>query len=141
MKRTLSLLLLILTLALPARAQSTVGPDPDNLPACTDYVWYFGNLSGGIGMWPGKAAQSIYVCGFNFWSNGTVNLGLVYGTGSTCSTGTTKITPAFQFAAQTGLTDHPPIYEGLLPIPPGNNLCLNASGAVSAQAIVYFGQW
>lgn len=81
--------------------------------------------------------RNIELCGFDFFAGGTVNLKLVYGTGSTCGTGTVNITPAFQFTAQTGLVDPSSVSRGLF-VPAGNDLCINASSGVAAQAIVYY---
>jgi hypothetical protein len=43
----------------------------------------------------------IYVCGYTMSSINAVNVKLVYGTGTKCGTGTTSLTPAYQFQAST----------------------------------------
>jgi hypothetical protein len=131
----------IFVLARPSHAQQGIAPNPDLLTACNQSVIYDSSASGSTRIVVGTATKQIYVCGFTFFASGTVNVDLIYGTGGTCGTGATKITPAFQFTAQTGLIDHLPVYQGLVPVPVSNDLCLNTSGAVAFQAIVYFSQW
>jgi hypothetical protein len=88
----------------------------------------------------GTNGEAIYVCGYTFFSAGTVNVELDYGTGSACATGTKKIVPAYEFTAQTGISDQSPIFRGLA-APSGNALCIKISGSVAVQAIVYFAQF
>ncbi len=88
----------------------------------------------------GLNGEAIYVCGYTFFSAGTVNVELDYGTGSACATGTKKIVPAYEFTAQTGISDQSPIFRGLA-APSGNALCIKVSGSVAVQAIVYFAQF
>lgn len=78
----------------------------------------------------------LYICGYTFFAAGTVNVDLVYGTGTACATGTTKLTPAYQFTAQTGIVDASPFYRGMS-VPGGQNLCINTSAGVAVQAVVY----
>ena len=47
--------------------------------------------------------QTIFVCGYNFIANGTVNVKFVYGTGASCGTGTTDLTGAYPLTAQAGI--------------------------------------
>lgn len=117
------------------------GTSPNQMFACTSSAIYDASTSGATLLVTGTATQTIYVCGYVFWSNGTANVNLVYGTGATCGTGTTKITPAFQMGAQTGIVDHLPVYTGLAAVPSSNNLCINSSAAVAVQAIVYYTQF
>ena len=140
----LAILFLVLSLAPKAHAQGGVAPNPDLLTACNQSVIYDSSASGDTKVVTGVSNKQIYVCGFTFFAAGTANVGLVYGTltgSDQCGTGTTKITPAFQFTAQTGLVDHLPVYQGLLPVPVSNNLCLDTSAGVPIQAVVYFSQW
>jgi len=104
---------------------------------CNQSAQYDAATSGPTLLVTGTATGGIYVCGFVFWADGIVNVDLIYGTGATC-TGATKVTPLFQFTAQTGIVDHLPVYTGLPPVPPSNNLCINASTGVQIQAIVYY---
>jgi hypothetical protein len=83
---------------------------------------------------------SVYVCGYAFLASGTVNVELDYGTGTACATGTKKIIPAYQFTAQTGMSDQSPIFRGLY-APSGTALCIKTSGGVAVQAVVYYAQF
>jgi len=123
---------------LPVHAQ---GVSPNQMFGCNQSAQYDNSTSGSTLLVTGANTKGIYVCGWNIWSGGTVNVKLVYGTGSTCGTGTTSITPAFQFTAQTGDVDHLPVYTGIPPVPASNNLCINTSGSVAVQAIVYYTQF
>ena len=136
---------LALSLFLPPSgwAQQNSAPNPDFLTACTQSVIYDASTNGATLLVASSGTARIYVCGWNFWSGGMVNVDLVYGTQVTnpCDTGTTKITPAFQFTAQTGEVDHLPVYQGIKPVPNGNQLCINTSAGVAVQAVVYYAQF
>ncbi len=108
---------------------------------CGQAVIYDASTSGATKLVTGTATKQIYVCGFNFFAGGTVNVSLKYGTGTNCGTGTTAITPAYQLIAQTGLVDHQPYYAGLTPVPASNDLCINASAGTAVQAVVYYAQF
>jgi hypothetical protein len=61
---------------------------------------------------------------------------LVYGTGTTCGTGTTPLSPIF--ATTVPGQDTSPNFRGLL-VPNGVDVCLIAgAGATASQAIVYY---
>jgi hypothetical protein len=137
-KRILIALAAWLAILAPAFAQ---GVSPNQMFGCNQSAMYDGSSSGSTRLVVGNATQQINVCGFTVWSSASSNVDLVYGTGGTCGTGTTKVTPAFQFTAQTGIVDHLPVYTGLLPVPASNDLCLNSSAAVAVQAIVYYTQF
>jgi hypothetical protein len=124
-----------------AHAQESLGPNPDQLPVCNRTVIYTGDVTGGFVLLTGPANKQIYICGFTFFSNGSVNLGLVYGTGAACGTGTTKMTPAFQMGTQSTIVDDTSAYQGMLPVPESNSLCLNASAEVFVQALVSFHEY
>lgn len=109
--------------------------------ACTKSAIYDASTNGSTKLVTGAANQQIYVCGFVLFGGGTANVKLTYGTGGTCGTGTTSITPAFNLVAQARVVDHQTYYAGLTPAPPSNDLCLNASAAVAIQAIVYYSQF
>jgi hypothetical protein len=119
---------LLLALSSPVMAQSV----PCNLKAIYD-----ASTSGSTKLIDGASGSNVYVCGFTFFSGGTVNVKLVYGTGATCGTGSVDLTPAFQFTAQTGIVEPSPVFRGLL-VPAVQNLCINASSGVAVQAIVYY---
>ena len=122
----------------PALAQ---GVSPNQMFGCNQSTIYDASTSGATRLVTGNSTSRIYVCGFDLWSSGTANVDLVYGTGGTCGAGTTKVTPAFQFTAQTGIVDHLPFYTGALPVPVSNDLCINSSAGVAVQAIVYYTQF
>ena len=86
---------------------------------------------------------SIPICGYIISSTTTVNVKLIYGTGTTCGTGTTALTPAWQFQAITAgiasIADFASNDRGLV-VPAGNDLCINTSAGNSVQATVYFYQ-
>jgi hypothetical protein len=126
----LTMLLTLCGLA-PATAQTT-GSN------CQQSAIYDASTSGSTKLVTGAGNTRIFVCGFDFFSGGTVSLKLVYGTGGTCGTGTASITPAFQFVAQTGIVDPSAYWRGLTVVPAGNDLCINASSGIAAQAIVYY---
>ena len=130
--------------AVPADAQvprSPTGVSPNQMFGCNQSAFYDASTSGATQLVATLTSGRIYVCGWNFWAAGTVNVGLVYGTGTNCAVGTTAITPAFQFTAQTGDTDHLPVYTGITPVPNGSNLCINTNGGVAVQAVVYYTQF
>jgi hypothetical protein len=132
---------LVLAFAPKAHAQGGIAPNPDLLTACNQSAIYDASTNGSTRLVVGVATKQIYVCGFTLLASGTVNVDFVYGTGGACGTGTTKITPAFQFTAQTGLIDHLPVYQGLIPAPVSNDVCINTSAGVAVQAILYWAQW
>lgn len=128
---------LLLVAALLAGGGPSVGQSPVPLTACNKSQFYDASTNGATQVVP--AGGPVLICGFVLLSSGTVNVGLVYGTGTNCATGQTKITPAFQFTAQTGLSDPSPYYRGMN-APGGNALCVLTSGGVAVQVIVYYYQ-
>lgn len=120
---------------------SAQGVSPNQMFGCNQSAFYDASTSGATKLVTGVAGKRTYVCGWNILAGGTVNVSLIYGTGGTCGAGTTAITPAFQFTAQTADIDHLPVYTGITPVPASNDLCLNASGGVAVQAIVYYTQF
>src|SRR5215468_6838706 len=65
--------------------------------ACSRSVFYDTNANGATQLV--AAGSTIYICGYKIATNNAMNLGLVFGTGTNCATGQTKITPAYVFAA------------------------------------------
>jgi len=117
-----------------------VQPSYQTLPGCNRSVVYDASTSGSTKLITGATGKSIYVCGFHMFSGGTVNVKLVYGTGTNCGTGTAGLTPAYQFTAQTGIVDSSPLWRGIL-APAAKDLCINASGGVAMQALVFYNQF
>jgi len=104
---------------------------------CTDTAVYDASTSGNTELVALTSNQVIYVCGYTIFSAGTVNVRLVTGTGTACATGEASVTPAFQLTSQTGAVDGSPVYRGLKSATSGA-LCLETSGAVAVQALVYY---
>lgn len=83
------------------------------------------------------STQKIYITAWDVIAAGTGTIKLVYGTGSSCGTGTTDLTPAYSLVAQAGLTKG----SGLGPIlvvPASNALCVTTSAAVGMQGTVSY---
>ena len=102
---------------------------------------YDASTNGSTLLVTGVANKQIYICGWNILAAGTANVKFVYGTGGTCGSGTTAMTPAFQFTTQVGNVDHLPVYTGILPAPASNDVCINTSAGVAVQAILYYTQF
>lgn len=125
--------LLVLWLAPRAHAQST-----QSLP-CNAAQIYSAATNGSTKLISTKLNTSVYICGYTLWSGGTASVKFIYGTGTTCATGATDVTPAFALIAQTGVTDSSPYFKGLF-VPDGNDVCINTSAGVAVQAIIYYVQ-
>jgi len=109
------------------------------LIGCDNSILYDASTSGATQLVALSAGKKVYVCGYTIFSAGTVNVDLRYGTGTACATGGTKITPAFQLTAQTGVVEQS-IYGNALATIASNELCINTSGAVAVQALVRYTQ-
>ena len=130
MRRMLLAILILCASCLSAAAQSGNN--------CNQAAIYDASTNGSTKLVTGSATTRIFVCGFDFFAAGTVNVKLIYGTGGTCASGTTAITPAFQFTTQTGIVDPTVLWRGLKVVPNSNDLCINTSAGVAVQAIVYY---
>lgn len=83
------------------------------------------------------SAQKIYVTSWDVIAAGTGTIKLVYGTGSSCGTGTTDLTGAYSLIAQAGIAKG----NGLGPVlvvPAGNALCVTTSAGVGMQGSVAY---
>lgn len=122
-------------LASPAFAQAM----PNNLGtfACNRAATYDASTSGATQLV--AANGPILICGYTIHAAGTANISLVYGTGTNCAAGQTKVTPAFQLTTGINIEDTSPFWRGL-DAPAGQALCINSSAAVAVQAIVYYAQ-
>lgn len=119
---------------------------------CTSSKVYDASTSGNTELVALSGSKHIYVCGYELFSAGTVNVSLVAGTGTACasaasgtpSTGTSgasaSLTPAWQFTAQTGKLSAYPVHGWLLDAGSANALCLKTSGGVAVQAQVFYSQ-
>lgn len=87
-----------------------------------------------------SAGKRIYITSFDVIAAGTGNIGFVYGTGSSCGTGTTALTGTYNLVAQAGIA----IGTGLgsvLVVPAGNALCVTTSAAVGMAGSVSYAQY
>jgi hypothetical protein len=126
--------LLLVLVQGPAWAQQTAPT------YCNTAPFYDASTNGSTRLLAAKLSGAMYICGYSISTLGTVNIKLVYGTGTSCGTGTVSLTPAFQ-SSGAGTTefvfvDGSASYRGLF-VPPGNDLCINTSAGISVQAIVY----
>lgn len=106
---------------------------------CSNSVIYDASTNGSTELVALSSGRSIYVCGYSILAGGTVNVKLIYGTGTACATGSNNMTPAFQLTAQVGLVDSSTFVRGLKTAA-SNALCINTSAGVATQAIVYYSQ-
>lgn len=107
---------------------------------CNVAVTYDASTIGSTQLVPLAAGQTIYICGYSIFANGTAAVEIDSGTGSACATGTVKIVPAYQLQAQSGMSDQSPIYRGLKTAVSAA-LCIKSSAAVPVQAIIYYAQF
>jgi hypothetical protein len=119
---------------------------------CTSSKIYDASTSGNTELVAISGSKHIYVCGYEFFSAGTVNVSLVTGTGTACasaasgtpSTGTSgasaALTPAWQFTTQTGKLSAYPTHGFLIDTGSANALCLKTSGGVAVQAQIFYSQ-
>lgn len=121
-------------------AQAGASGATTRMIACDNTVVYDASTSGSTELVALTSGKTIYVCGYSILSGGTVNVKLLYGTGTACATGPNNMTPAYQLTAQVGIVDSSPFFRGLKTAA-SNALCINASGAVAAQAIVYYAKF
>lgn len=87
-----------------------------------------------------SGATKIYVTGYVLHASGTTNAKFVYGTGTNCATGTTQITPNYNFAASDGIA-HGNGLGVVFTVPSGNALCVVNSAAQVLSAAVSFTQF
>ena len=134
---------LIAALSRASHATQIGPPNPALFAGCNQSAQYDASTNGATKIVSSNATQSIYPCGFVILqSANSVNVDFVYGTGTNCGTGTTKITPAFQLTTSVGgVVDHLPVYTGLPIAPPSNDVCINVSAGDPVQAIFYYAQF
>jgi hypothetical protein len=124
------------------QVQAEYTPAPMN---CNSSVPYDASTNGATRLVASSTGVGgpIFICGYTIGTNTATNVKLIYGTGTTCGTGTTSITPAYTFAANTAgyasVTEASPFFRGLV-VPSGNDLCINTSAGNAVQAIVYYYQ-
>lgn len=97
------------------------------------------NTSGNVQLVALSGSTVVYVCGWDVMAAGTVNVQLVYGTGSACGTGETDLTGTYQLTTQTGIARS---NGGAVQTKTaaGNALCVELSGAVQIDGMVTYVQ-
>lgn len=110
-------------------------------PLCDQSVAINTSTSGYTQLVALSAGKKIYVCSFFVQANGTVNVNLAYGTGTTCGTGTTALTgpmpeptPGAGIAPNGGSSP-------LFTVPTGNALCVNLSAATQVSGALSYAQY
>lgn len=122
---------------LGANSSGATGGLLAGLIQCDSTAIYDASTNGSTELKALTSGRSIYVCGYTILSGGTVNVKLIYGTGTACATGSNNMTPAYQLTAQVGAVDGSPFARGLKTAS-ANALCINTSAGVAVQAIVYY---
>ena len=133
MKRILSALLCLL--ALPALAQS---PFISTVSQASVAVAI--STATTTKMISAAAGKQIYLTSYQIVAGGTGNIKFVYGTGSTCGTGTTDLTGNMPMVANGNIT----FGSGIAPIlilPPAVDLCITTSAAVVMAGVLNYAQF
>lgn len=129
------LALLLMLLASPALAQPLTPYGP---LVCDSSASYSASTSGLTQVVALRSDARIYVCNYvlNVGAVAT-NVGLSYGSGTNCATGTTALTPAYVIPASGTI-----VLGGAaagLTVPAGNALCVSTSGANPVNvSVLYF---
>lgn len=87
-----------------------------------------------------SGTTKIYVTSYDVIAAGTGNITFVYGTGSSCGTGTTSLTGAYNLTAQAGVAKGNG-QGAVLVVPAGNALCVTTSAAVQMSGSVSYQQF
>jgi hypothetical protein len=135
-----ALIFLGLVAAVPAFAQSTVGPGQQIL--CPQEAMATVATATTTSLVNGDPSKLIVVCGWHVTStqSASTTFQLIYGTqGGPCSS-PTNITPPFSVTSTAPSSDH--IDYATFTIPKGAQLCVVTTGATVGQAIlVYYSQF
>lgn len=129
--RTLAAALALL-LAMPAAALAQAD-------YCRSTAVYDAATNGSTVLVTGAATIQTFICGYQLVGGGTATVKFVYGTGTTCGTGETAITPAFSLLAQTVVSDNSPVWRGMR-APASNDVCIKTSAGVAIQALLFYVQ-
>ena len=92
--------------------------------------------SGNVELVALTSGETVYVCGWNVIATGTVAVQLVYGTGTACATSETNLTGAYPLVANAGLVDRSDF--AMMRTASGNALCIELSGAVQVDGVLYY---
>lgn len=87
-----------------------------------------------------SSGKKIYITAWDIFVAGADNITLEYGTGSTCGTGTTVLTGAYNFLANQGIARGSGLGV-LLVVPASNALCIVTSAAVQASGSLAYTQF
>lgn len=87
-----------------------------------------------------SGSTKIYVTSYDVIAGGTGNITFVYGTGSSCGTGTTSLTGAYNLTAQAGIAKGGGLGPVLV-VPAGNALCVTTSAAVQMSGSIAYTQF
>jgi len=136
MRKLSVVLFLWLAFASAALAENTVGPSAQIL--CNKVANVPVGPTTATQIVAGVAGQSIFICGYQVTTNSTAGtFTFIFGTGSTCTTPTTLITPQ-------GVTSTAPATYNVgvaqMQIPAGATLCVTPSAATIATTI-WFSQF
>ena len=117
------LVLLLFLLAGPAFAQPVSPNGPVVCDSTANYSASVQQLTQFVAL---NASARIYICSYTFNTGATASsVGLSYGTGSNCATGTTALVSPLVMPVNTTVSS-PPLY-GALSVPAGNALCINVA--------------
>lgn len=87
-----------------------------------------------------SAGKKIYVTSYDVVAGGTGNITFEYGTGSSCGTGTTALTGAYNLVANSGISKGGGLGPVLV-IPASNALCVLTSAAVQMSGSAAYTQF
>lgn len=135
-------LLAAVNAAIPTGGNSigSVGSDPSKGPASPSSVAINASSATTTQLVAISGSTSIYVTSFDVISGGTGNVTFVYGTGSSCGTGTTSLTGPYPLTAQAGIAKGSGVGT-ILKVPSGNALCVTTSAAVQVSGSVSYQQF
>jgi len=107
---------------------------------CNQTAIYDASTSGNTQIVAATTGTKIYICGYTLFSAGPSNVGLTTGTGTNCGTGNSKLTPYYELASETGISDQGATYRGMS-TPASGAVCMYSSAAVAVQGIIYYTQF
>lgn len=136
--RGLALALALLALSIGLRPEAQAQQTGEI--GCSQNVKYDASTSGSTRIFTANATsgRQLYICGY-FINVGTVatNVGLSYGTGTNCGTGTTTLTPTWVLPAAGQIFDEAEFWHGLT-VPAGQDLCIVTSAGNAVQAQIFY---
>lgn len=106
---------------------------------CKATAIYDASTNGSTVLITGQSTRSVYICGYTIFAGGTASVSLVRGTGTTCATGETKLTPAYNLTAQTQVNDTAATWRGMQ-AGISQDVCIKTTAGVAVQAILFYSQ-